>query len=83
MAFTVKIYKNDILETEISNLTIYEAYQAAKPPYKNPHNDRWHMMMYHAVLERIDLNPEEPLLVAWEEPSDKMDSFSRYIMRAS
>jgi hypothetical protein len=82
MAYTVKIYKNDVLESEIPNLSIYEAYQAIKPPYINPHNDRWHIMMYHAVLERIDLNPEEPLLVAWEEPSDKMDSFSKYIQRS-
>jgi len=41
-------------------------------------------MMYHAVVERIDLlEPNTPLLVAWEEEIEGMESCYHYISKMS
>jgi len=69
-----------VIEREIPNLTLYEAYQVIKPPRVELHEtDRWHVMMYLAVLERIA--QQDPLLVAWEEERQGLDSVSKYISR--
>ena len=82
--YTYTSYKNNILQQEIPNLSLHEAYTIAKPPYMNPHNNRWHLMIYNAVLERIALLPDgEALLVAWEEDMENMESEYRYITRDS
>jgi len=77
-------YKNNILLQEIPNLSLHEAYTIAKPPYMNPHNNRWHLMMFNEVIARIALKAEgENLLVAWEEDMENMESEYRYITRSS
>lgn len=80
--YTVKMYTNGILQQEVSNLSLHEAYTVCKPPPMNPHNDRWHVMMYHAVVERMEAvlqNGDPPLLVAWEEEMGTMPCEYRYI----
>ena len=82
--YTYKSYTKNILLQEIPNLSLHEAYTIAKPPYMNPHNNRWHLMMFNEVIARIALKAEgENLLVAWEEISDNMESEYRYITRNS
>ena len=77
-------YKNGVLQQNITNVSLMEAYQIIKPPVMNPHNDRWHLMMYTAVVERICLlEDDQPLLVAWEEPMENMESCCNYIYRMS
>jgi hypothetical protein len=50
----------------------------------NPHNNRWHLMMFNEVIARIALKAEgENLLVAWEEDMENMESEYRYITRSS
>jgi hypothetical protein len=71
------------LEQNITNLSLYEAYQIIKPPTV-PVNNRWHLMMYNAVVERIDLlEPNTPLLVAWEEEEAGTESYYHYISKMS
>jgi len=82
--YKVQTYSDSILQQDISNLSLQEAYQIAKPPYMNPHNNRWHVMMYNAVRERIALlEDEQPLLVAWEEEMENMECKYHYIQRMS
>jgi hypothetical protein len=80
--YRVQKYSDSTLQQDISNLSLLEAYQIAKPPFMNPHNNRWHIMMYNAVLERIALlEDDQPLLVAWEEEMENMDCKYNYIRR--
>jgi hypothetical protein len=82
--YTYTSYKNNILLQEIPNLSLHEAYTIAKPPYMNINNNRWHLMIYNAVVERIALKADnENLLVAWEEDMENMESEYRYITRNS
>jgi len=81
--YSVSMYRSSNLEQHITNLSLYEAYQIIKPP-NVPVNNRWHLMMYHAVVERIDLlEPNTPLLVAWEEEIEGMESCYHYISKMS
>jgi len=84
--YTVIIRLDNMMERVIENLTLYEAYQVVKPAPVDLYQqeDRWHVMMYTAVTQRIGETPiGEPLLVAWEGKADNMTSVSKYIMRAS
>ena len=82
--YTLTIFKNGILETTIPNLGLYEAYQIAKPLPMNQYNNRWHVMMYLAVAERIaKVVDGEPLLVAYEEPMGQLDCVYKYIHKSS
>jgi hypothetical protein len=82
--YTALKYKNGILQQNITNISLMEAYQIIKPPVMNPHNNRWHLMMYDAVVERISkLEDDQPLLVAWEEEMQGMDTCMNYIYRMS
>jgi hypothetical protein len=84
--YTVIIRLDNTVERTIENLTLYEAYQVVKPAPIDLYQreDRWHVMMYNAVVQRIgDLPIGEPLLVAWEGKADNMTSVSKYIKRAS
>ena len=79
--YRVQTYKDGILQMNISNLSLYEAYQIAKPPDMNL-NNRWHLMMYDAVVERLALlEDDQPLLVAWEEEMEYADAKYHYITR--
>ena len=78
--YTVKMYTNGILDQEVSNLSLHEAYTVCKPPPMNPHNDRWHVMMYLAVVDKMAVLPnDESLLVAWEEEMGTMPCRYHYI----
>ena len=80
--YTLTVFKNGILQHTLENLGLHEAYVIAKPPKMNVHNDRWHVMMYPAVVERIEkLIDGEPLLIAYEEEAPNMDSVYKYIKR--
>jgi hypothetical protein len=80
--YTLSVFKNGVLQNTVENLSLQEAYVLAKPPQMNPHNNRWHFMMYSAVVERIGkLIDGEPLLVAYEEEMGTMDCVYKYIKR--
>ena len=80
--YTLTVFKNGVLQQTTENLGIHEAYVLAKPPPMNPHNNRWHFMMYTAVVERIGKALDgEPLLIAYEEEMGEMDCVYKYIMR--
>ena len=82
--YKVQIYKNSILQTDLPNLSLMEAYRIAKPYEMYSHNNRWHVMMYNAVVERIALlEDDQPLLVAWEEEMENNDYNYHYITRMS
>lgn len=84
--YTVIIRLDNMVERVIENLTLYEAYQVVKPAPVDLYQqeDRWHVMMYNAVVQRIgDHCIGEPLLVAWEGKADNMTSVSKYIMRVT
>ena len=82
--YSVIIHLDNVVERVIENLTLYEAYQVVKPAPIDLYQqeDRWHVMIYNAVVQRIsDLPIGEPLLVAWEGQADNMASVSKYIKR--
>jgi hypothetical protein len=81
--YTLTVFKNGVLQQTTENLGLHEAYVLAKPPQMNPHNNRWHFMMYTAVIERIGKALDgEPLLIAYEEEMGEMDCVYKYIMRS-
>uniref|UniRef100_A0A6C0JVW7 Uncharacterized protein n=1 Tax=viral metagenome TaxID=1070528 RepID=A0A6C0JVW7_9ZZZZ len=74
--YTLSSYTSGILNQELPNLSLQEAYMIAKPLVM----DRWHLMMYDAVVERLSALPAGAnLLVAWEEELDTMPCEYRYI----
>jgi hypothetical protein len=80
--YKVQTYRNGILDQDIDNLSLMEAYEIAKPPMMNPHNNRWHHVLYSTVVERITLlEIDQPLLVAWEDEMEGMDCRCNYILR--
>jgi len=82
--YTYAAFKDGILFQEITNLSLQEAYHIAKPPTMNIYNNRWHIMMFHAVIERIAERPvDEYLMIAWEQEMVGMSSETRYIKRDS
>jgi hypothetical protein len=82
--YKVQMYKDGILQNDIPNLSLMEAYQIARPHELNINNNRWHIMMYDAVVERITLlEDEQRLLVAWEDEMEHMDCHYNYILRMS
>ena len=81
--YTLTVFKNGVLQQTTENLGLHEAYVLAKPPQMNPHNNRWHFMMYTAVIERIGKALDgEPLLIAYEEEMGEMDCVYKYIKRS-
>jgi hypothetical protein len=74
--YTLSSYTSGILNQELPNLSLQEAYMIAKPLVM----DRWHLMMYDAVVERLSALPAGAnLLVAWEEEMENIDYEYRYI----
>jgi hypothetical protein len=82
--YTLTIFKNGVLQNTLENLSLHEAYVLAKPPQMNPHNNRWHFMMYDAVVQRIgNVVDGEPLLIAYEDKMGQMDCVYKYIKRSA
>lgn len=80
--YSLSVFKNGVLQNTVENLGLHEAYVLAKPPQMNPHNNRWHFMMYDAVVQRIrNAVDNEPLLIAYEEEMGQMDCVYKYIKR--
>jgi hypothetical protein len=80
--YAVTIRLDNVLERTIENLTLYEAYQVVKPAPMDLQENRWHVMLYPAVAERLGALPlGEPLLVAWEQQEENLASVSKYITR--